>query len=250
MSMSVPLIFAEQDVEGGGKEEKQGGIQNDICYKNNVHSADVKIRMAFLRKVYGLLSVQLLITVIISAVFMMCEPVKLFVQQNTWMLGVSIVMSIITIFVLIWKGKEHPTNLILLTAFTLFESHLIGTVVTMFDTNLVLEALFITLFIVTGLTAYTFQTKKDFSFMGFGLFAGLSALMVGGLIQIFVQSTVLEVGMSIGGALLFSLFIIFDTKLLMNTLSPEEYIIAVVNIYLDILNLFLYILRILTATRN
>lgn len=50
--------------------------------------------------------------------------------------------------------------------------------------------------------------------------------------------------------MLFSFFIVFDTQLLMKTLSPEEYILATINIYLDIINLFLYILRILAASRN
>lgn len=38
---------------------------------------------------------------------------------------------------------------------------------TFFEVRLVLEAMFITMAIVIGLTAYTFQSKRDFSFMGF-----------------------------------------------------------------------------------
>lgn len=38
----------------------------------------------------------------------------------------------------------------------------------MFEVTIVLEALFITLTVVLGLTAYTFQSKRDFSFLGFG----------------------------------------------------------------------------------
>lgn len=81
--------------------------------------------------------------------------------------------------------------------------------------------------------------------MHFRLVAGLSVLIVGGLIQIFLQSSAFEVALSFAGAIFFSLFLIFDTQQMMTTLSPEEYILATINLYMDIINLFLYILRIL-----
>jgi len=52
---------------------------------------------------------------------------------------------------------------------TLAQAYTVGVVVSMYDTTTVLEALFITLTVLLGLTAYTFQTKRDFSFLGFGL---------------------------------------------------------------------------------
>ncbi|XP_043276193.1 protein lifeguard 4-like [Venturia canescens] len=246
------LLLADEDVEIGGKEEHigEGGIQNDFAYNNNVNNAHIKIRMAFLRKVYGLLSIQLLMTVIVSAVFMSCDSVKFFVQQNSWTVGLSFILTMGILIALHFKRREHPINLILLGAFTLIQSYTVGIVVSMYETAVVLEALFITLVVVCGLTIFTFQTKRDFSFLGFGLFAGLCGLLVGGFIQLFVQSTVLELFIGIAGAVLFSIFIIFDTQLLMHTLSPEEYILATINIYLDIINLFLHILRALAASRQ
>lgn len=82
-------------------------------------------------------------------------------------------------------------------------------------------------------------------FFLFSLFAGLSVLILGGILQLFIQSSAFEVALSLVGAILFSLFLIFDTQMMMTTLSPEEYILATINLYLDIINLFLYILRIL-----
>ena len=57
------------------------------------------------------------------------------------------------------------------------------------------------------------------------------------------------------GALIFSLYIVFDTQLMMGgkhkyALDPEEYIFAALNLYLDIINLFLYILMIVGAVRD
>nr|CAD7570867.1 unnamed protein product [Timema californicum] len=82
------------------------------------------------------------------------------------------------------------------------------------------------------------------------LFGGLMLLMVAGIMQLFLGSSVLELVISLAGAFLFALFIVYDTQMLMKTLSPEEYILATINLYLDIVNLFLYILRALKAVRS
>jgi hypothetical protein len=42
---TVPLILVEEDVERGGKEREDHEIQNDFAYRNNVHNADINIRM-------------------------------------------------------------------------------------------------------------------------------------------------------------------------------------------------------------
>lgn len=52
------------------------------------------------------------------------------------------------------------------------------------------------------------------------------------------------------GAFLFSGFIIFDTQMIMKTLNAEEYIVGVINLYLDIINLFIEILKILDAMKK
>ena len=57
------------------------------------------------------------------------------------------------------------------------------------------------------------------------------------------------------GALIFSLYIVYDTQLMMGgkhkyALSPEEYIFAALNIYLDVINLFMYILMIVSGSRS
>ena len=68
--------------------------------------------------------------------------------------------------------------------------------------------------------------------------------------QVFFFSEAAEFVISVAGAILFCGFILFDTHMLMHTLSPEEYILASVNLYLDFINLFIYMLRILQAMKN
>ncbi|XP_046667552.1 protein lifeguard 4-like [Homalodisca vitripennis] len=246
MSASVPLMmFAEEDVEGGGKS-----IEDDFAYRNNVHQASLHIRLAFLRKVYSLLFIQLAATVVIGFTFMFTPILSFYIHNNDWLLSLSLILSVVILIALHWKRREYPTNLILLAAFTLIQAYSVGVVVTYFEQFVVLQALVLTVVVVGGLTAYTLQSKRDFSSLGSFLFASLCVLIVGGFLTIFFGSTALELFLSVGGALLFSLFIIYDTQEMMKRLSPEEYILATINLYLDIINLFLHILRALEAARR
>ena len=77
-----------------------------------------------------------------------------------------------------------------------------------------------------------------------------SELMESVMFQLFFPTEMIDKAISIGGALLFSLFIIFDTHMLMHKLSPEEYIVATINLYLDIINLFLHLLKLLGERKN
>ncbi|CAG5130752.1 unnamed protein product [Candidula unifasciata] len=189
------------------KQHAVGGIVDDFMYGSNVASAHIYIRMGFMRKVFGILTAQILVTTIMAALFMVSEPVQEFVQGSHWMLTLSLFGTIGVLFALMWKRHETPTNYILLGIFTLMEAYAVGVI-------------------------------------GKAMMA-LYGLLLASLMQVFLPVPALHMGISLAGAALFCVFIIVDTHLLMSKLSPEEYILAAINLYLDILNLFLYILRIL-----
>jgi len=241
---SVPLMM---DMEG--EESDQGGVEagleKDFSYNNNVAGASKHIRLGFMRKVYGLLAVQLTITTLIGAVCLFTPGVKELVQGNSWVLFPAFFLSIGLLIALHIKRKETPINLILLAAFTVVEAYTVGVLVTFFDQSVVIQAFFLTAAVVIGLTAFTFQTKRDFSNIGAALYTGLLILILGGFLQIFLGNELTDTAMAVGGALLFSLFIIYDTQMIMTRLSAEEYIMATIQLYLDIVNLFIEILKIL-----
>jgi len=241
---SVPLM---DDIEGdeNRKGDMEGGLENDFSYNNNVAGASKHVRLGFMKKVYGLLSVQLSITTLIGAVCLFTPGMKELVQGNSWVLFPAFILSLGLLVALHIKRKETPTNLILLAAFTVVEAYTVGVLVTFFDQGVVIQAFFLTAAVVIGLTAFTFQTKRDFSNLGAILYTGLLVLILGGFLNIFIGSELTDTAMAVGGALLFSLFIIFDTQLIMTRLSPEEYIVATIQLYLDIINLFIEILKIL-----
>ncbi|GFO06307.1 protein lifeguard 4-like isoform x1 [Plakobranchus ocellatus] len=222
-----------------------GGIVDDFMYGSNVASAHIYIRMGFMRKVYGILSVQLLITTIVAAVFMAHEGIQDYVQQNHWMMTVSLFGTLGILLALMWKRHETPTNYILLGVFTLMEAYCIGVIVTFYKVPSVVEAFLLTLGLTVGLTMYTLQSKKDFTSWHAPATLCLYTLLLVSFIQILIPVPIVHLGISLAGAALFCVFVVIDTHLLMARLSPEEYIMAAISLYLDILNLFLYILRIL-----
>jgi Integral membrane protein, interacts with FtsH len=106
-----------------------------------------------------------------------------------------------------------------------------------------------------GLTLFAFQTKWDFTVMGGALFVALIILVIFGIVACFIPGRVITLVYASCGALLFSLYLVYDTQLMMGgkhkySISPEEYIFAALNLYLDIVNIFLYILAIIGASRD
>ncbi|KAK3736417.1 hypothetical protein QZH41_004033 [Actinostola sp. cb2023] len=229
---------------------KTSSIEDDFTYAVTVAKTNIKVRLGFLRKVYGILSAQLGLTILVATIFMNTPWIKSFVQQRPEFLVVAFLMSIGCLIALMFKRRESPTNFYLLFVFTLVEAYTLGTLVTFFDKMIVLEAFGMTAATTIALTMYTFQSKKDYSSWGAGLFTVLWILMVAGFMQFFFQSELLEMAYAVTGALLFSAFIVFDTHMLMHKMSPEEYIMASISLYLDIINLFIHILRILDALKR
>ncbi|XP_001235093.1 protein lifeguard 4 [Gallus gallus] len=225
----------------------RSSIEDDFNYGSNVASASVHIRMAFLRKVYSILSIQVLLTTVTSAIFLYSTGVQAFVHERPALLLISVFGCLAISFALALYRHQHPVNLYLLFGFTLLEAFTVAITVSFYDVSIVLQAFILTTAVFLGLTAYTLQSKRDFSKFGAGLFACLWILIFSCFLMVFFHSEIMELVFAAAGALLFCGFIIYDTHLLMHKLSPEEYILAAINLYLDIINLFLNLLRLLEA---
>ena len=108
--------------------------------------------------------------------------------------------------------------------------------------------------IVIGLTFFACQTKYDFTGMGGYLFAALWGLIIFSIMASIVfynsdpktRQTVNIVYAGVG-VLLFSCFLVYDTQLMMGgshkqSFGIDDYVFAAIMIYLDIINIFLYLL--------
>lgn len=201
---------------------------------------------------------QLCVTLGFIALFMYHLPTKRFVRSHPEMWWIAFIILFVCLIVLSCCGevrRKAPQNFIFLGLFTLAESFMLGTVSANYDADVVLMAVGITAAVCLGLTLFAFQTKWDFTMMGGFLFVAVIVLMVFGIVAIFVRGKVITLIYASVGALIFSLYLIYDTQLMLGgkhkySISPEEYIFAALSLYLDIINIFLYILTIIGASRD
>uniref|UniRef100_A0A3Q3N170 Transmembrane BAX inhibitor motif containing 1a n=1 Tax=Mastacembelus armatus TaxID=205130 RepID=A0A3Q3N170_9TELE len=210
-------------------------------------------------QVYLILASQLLVTTAIVAVFTFVQPVRYFVQRNQAIYWASYAVYIITHLVLVCcKGprRKFPWNLILLFIFTLALSYMTGSISSYYDTKAVFLALLITAVVCIAVTVFCFQTKVDFTKCQ-GLFCVLGiVIFVTGIITTIVLSFkyILWLHMLYAalGAIAFTMFLAYHTQLLIgnrkHSISPEEYVFAALSIYVDIIQIFLFLLQIIGAS--
>ncbi|TSK31343.1 Mitogen-activated protein kinase 15 [Bagarius yarrelli] len=175
---------------------------------------DKSIRQAFIRKVFLVLTVQLMVTFSFVAIFTFADDVKQFVRQNRWTYYVSYAVFFVSLITLSCCGdfrRKHPWNLVALS-------------------------------------------KYDFTSCRGVLFVCLIVLLLFSILCIFIRHKILHIVYASLGALLFTCFLAVDTQLLLGNkklaLSPEEYIFAALNLYTDIINIFMYLLAIVGRSRE
>ena len=232
--------------------------------------SDRTIRMNFIRKVYSIIFIQLLVTTLIVAPVIFSKSIKTFMCQTDpyvsiitegcvystqayILYGVSYGMFIITYLAIACcerVRRKSPGNVIALSILTLAMSMLVAIICLFHDVVWVMMAMGITSALCLGLTLFSFQTKIDFTGIGPSLFVACWCLFVFGIMAIIVALTtgltILSNVYSSLAALLFSLFLIFDTQRIMggkkHSISPEDYIWASIEIYIDIVYIFVAIL--------
>ncbi|KAL2013620.1 hypothetical protein VTN00DRAFT_1145 [Thermoascus crustaceus] len=226
-------------------------VPDDFKFGGSVAEATLPIRMQFIRKVYSILTVQILLTTILSSVSFFSDRYRLWIQSNFWLMAISLIGAIAFMFLTFWKRKSYPANLLFLSGFTAMEAYSISVMTSFYDARVVIEALIITLGIFVALTVFACQTRYDFTSWIPYLFGGLWVLILFGFMAAFfpVSSTV-ELVYGAVAALIFSGYVLVDTQLIMRHYHVEEEIAAAISLYLDVLNLFLSILRILNSQNN
>lgn len=100
------------------------------------------------------------------------------------------------------------------------------------------------------LTGYAWVSRRDFSAWGGFLTVGVWVLLGTMLLNLFFKNAGAQLWIAAVGTLIFSGLLVFDTWRLRTVYGPDDYVPAAVAIYLDLLNLFLFLLRILGGGRR
>ncbi|KAK0132727.1 Protein lifeguard 2 [Merluccius polli] len=207
---------------------------------------DKAVRRIFIRKVYAILMIQLLVTVAIVSLFTFSGPVRFYIQTHPGLYMASYMSFLATYIALTCCGDLRYVSLA-----TLSMACMMGFMSSFYNTKSVLLCLGITAMVCLSVTIFSFHAKFDFTSCQGVLFA----LCVVMLLCAITLSIVVPFGYvpwlhaiyAVIGAVLFTLFLAFDTQLLLGnkryTMSPEEYIFATLNLYLDIVYLFSFLLQ-------
>jgi modulator of FtsH protease len=100
--------------------------------------------------------------------------------------------------------------------------------------------------IFIGLASYVTVSKRDFSFLGKFLFVGLILLVLGSVANLFFQVPAASLTISAVAVVLFAGYILYDVSQIVNG-GETNYIMATLNIYIDIYNIFVHLLNLLLA---
>lgn len=206
--------------------------------------------MSFLKATYQLFAGSLLAAT--AGAYIGLGIVNILAGPMKWVL---FAIEIALIWFVIPRVKHTPgVNLAVLFVFTFITgltiAPLLYSIFAMPDgATIVGQAFLMTSIAFGAISMFAMTTKRDFSSMGKFLFIALIIMIVAGISNIFIQSSMMQLMIASAGALIFSAFILYDTQNIIkgNYDSPVE---AALSLYLDFFNLFISLLQILGIARN
>jgi protein lifeguard len=232
-------------------------MDNDVLlpYKNERY--DNETRLGFIRKVMGILAAQMLVTVLIVLSVCLSSGLSEFLYNNIWLIYLCLGFYLVVLIMLMcFKrfARSVPVNYILLGVLTVSMSVIAAVITSCYDPYSVLIALGLTLAVTVSLTIYALTTKTDFT-VCYGLMWALCfATTIVALLLIFNGT---------GGGLYYfycwlcviaySIYLIVDIQLVAggrrHKVDHEDYIIGALVLYIDIIMLFLKILKIVGKSK-
>lgn len=207
-------------------------------------------RAQLVRRTYSLVFVSVLIT-IAGAMFALSQPrVLQAVAEHPW---ITMLATFAPLFFAMRARDAFPMNIALVLLFTFAEGVFISPLLYIYgqrQPGLITQAALLTIGAFGVLTAYAFTSRRDFSAWGSFFTVGLWVLIGSMLLNFFFKSPGFDLALASITVLVFSGLLVFDTWRIRNVFGPNDYVAAAVQIYLDLLNLFLAILRIFGGRRN
>lgn len=208
-------------------------------------------RATLVRRTYSLVFVSILFTVA-GSMFALSQPSILgAVAAHPF---ISMLAGFAPLFLVMRARDVFPANVSLVLLFTFAMGVIISPALFIYgqqQPGLITQAAVTTIGAFAVLTAYAFISRRDFSAWGSFFIVGVWVVIGSSLLNFFFfRNPGFDVAISAVTVLVFSGLLVFDTWRIRNVYGPDEYVGAAVNIYLDLLNMFLAILRIFGGRRN
>lgn len=236
----------------------------DYTYYDDISDAPKHDRQRFVVKVYSILTAQLFATFLIAFTMKALIPPQTIYDNPSifWTIWGSAMFGLIVLLIMGCASADSirhaPGSVIYLCSFTTCISAIVGLSFIFYPVQIIVPAIFITGLLVLGLTLYAIFTPHDFIGAGPYLFAGLLVMILCSIFMSCFQSWLGHISwlngtITVLSILLFSLFVVFDTQLIIGGVhgdmeqrhqySTDDYVFATLNIYLDVVNLLLLIMQ-------
>lgn len=221
-----------------------------VAYQSGTLVRTGEERATLVRRTYSLVLVSVLVT-IFGASFGLSQPqLMAAVAQHPF---IAFFCSLAPLLLATRKKAEFPMNIGLVLLFNFVMGVIISPALFIYgrtQPGLIGQAAVLTIGAFGILTLYAFVSRRDFSAWGSFLIVGLWVLIGTMLLNFFFRSAMADLWLASVSVLLFSGLLVFDTWRLRNYYGPDEYVGAAVQIYLDLLNMFMAVLRVLGNRRN
>jgi len=209
------------------------------------------VRQAFIRKVYAILAVQLAVT-FGHCLLGLNVPAVRAVMMHPGVLIAALAIQISLLFILcccVDVLRKVPINYVILFVYTIAMAITVTCVCLQSKQEAVAIAAGLTFFATLAVSAFSFWTKFDFTkYIYVFLILGL-VLMVAGLVAMFLPGRTIQIVYAAFGAILMMGYLALDTQMILGdrelSISEEDYILASLKLYIDIINLFLYLLKLI-----
>jgi FtsH-binding integral membrane protein len=207
-------------------------------------------RATLVRRTYSLVLVSVLVT-IVGASFGLSQPqLMVAVAQHPFL---AFLCSVAPLLLATRQKTEFPMNIGLVLLFNFVMGVMISPALYFYgrtQPGLIGQAAVLTIGAFGILTLFAFVSRRDFSAWGSFLVVGLWVLIATMLLNLFFRNAAVDLWLASVAVLLFSGLLVYDTWRLRNIYGPDEYVGAAVRIYLDLLNIFMSVLRVLGGRRN
>ena len=207
-------------------------------------------RATLVRRTYSLVFASVLVTIAGAAYAMSSPRMMQTVLDHRFLMALCVFVPLILAQV---SRNSFPQNIGFVFLFTFAEGLYVAPFIAIAEQHnpgIASQAGLLTFTAFGALTMYSFLSRRDFSAWGGFLFVGLIVLILTSVLNIFFGSAAGYTWIAGIGVLLFSGLLVFDTWRLRNVYGPDDYVLAAVSIYLDLLNMFLFILSLLSGNRK
>jgi modulator of FtsH protease len=209
-------------------------------------------RATLVRRTYGLVFISVIVTAL-GVAFGFTQPTLM--QAVAQHPIITMLAMFAPLIMAMQARRSFPKNIVLTLIFTFIEGIWIAPFLFMAEQRspgIVGQAGLLTLSTFGVLSLYAVMSRRDFSAWGSFFIVGLWVLIATSVINMFVGSALGSLWIAGGTVLVFSGLLVFDTWRIVRSgqYGPDDYVPAAVNIYLDLLNLFLAIISLLGGRRR